>query len=241
MLNWNTVLKYIKGRLALPSTFIEKNDTQIQDWITMTAIPEFSLYFPSNAVTGIKSDVDLYKDPTLQHVYLFYDDEELDILGIKDIYFSQGDLFINGHPFMGPFTLQSMREWALAAFQAGLLQQYSNFNYTWKFMPPNKVRILGGQLGGFGEAVINYEREQPSDLREIPASMKMLFMDLALAHVQIQIGNMRSYYGDGRLTTPFGDLPLNGDVLKSDGETLRDKIIENLSMSSLPPCIIDIG
>lgn len=240
MLNWTTVLKYIKGRLALPSTFIEKTDDQIREWVEITAIPEFSQYFPDVERTGINTESDLYKDPERQHTFLFFDDERLDILGIKECYFSQGDLIIAAHPFMGPFSMSAYKNWALAVFQARSITAVSNFNYTWKFFPPNKLQILSSAGAKPGLVVIEYEREHPKDLRRIPASMKMLFQDLALSHVMIMLGDLRGWYSD-RLTTPFGDIPLNSEALRSDGRELHDKIIEKLEVGSLPPVVIDYG
>ena len=66
-------------------------------------------------------------------------------------------------------------------------------------------------------------------------------MNLCLADIMIQIGTMRSMYGDGRLSTPFGELPINGDNLKSDGKELRRDIIDELKEHTIPPIIIDIG
>jgi len=242
MLNWTTVLKYIRGRLALPSTYIEKTDAQLQEWIEITAIPEFSQYFPDVERTGINTESELYQDPERQHTYLFFDDENLEIIGIKNMFFPQGDAMIEGHPFLGPYSFSAMKDWALDVFKARTLREFSNFNYNWKFISPNKVEILGGTGSqSIGRIVVEYEREHPKDLRKIPIAMKMLFQDLALAHVMIQIGNLRSWYGDDQITTPFGSIPLKGETLKSDGNELRERIVTQLGEASIPPIIIDIG
>jgi len=57
----------------------------------------------------------------------------------------------------------------------------------------------------------------------------------------IWIGGIRTSYGGGRLTTPFGEIPLEGDTLKSEGQELRREVIEKLEENSLPPIVIDVG
>jgi len=243
MLNWSDLFKYIKLSLGLPSGFIEKTDAEIKEWIILTTIPAFSQYFPDTAVAGI--DVNQAKYRTDNHnVYKFFDTEvpELPIFDIRFCHFSQeGDLMM-GHPIEGVWGMGELREWAVYVFTARFTKQFSSFNFTYKFIQPNKVRIDGYEhIGGTGYVAVEYEREQPHDLRKIPNAMKKDFMDLALADLKIQIGTIRTMYGDSAITTPFGDIPLRGDTLKQEGNELRDKIIDKLSDGSAPGIIIDIG
>lgn len=238
MLNWNTVLKYIKGRLALPSTFIEKNDEQIKDWIIMTAIPGFSDYFPDEEYTSVLPTNPNYAVPGKTNVYRFFDEEELDIYSIKECYFSIGDEFITGHPPFGAFNFEGLKCWALSVFKSRFFKPFSDWNRTYHFYEPNQVMVLPD--AGYENFVVHYEREQPHDLRKIPSTMKRIFMELALAEVMIQIGGIRSQYGDGRLTTPFGEIPLNGETLKSEGTELKRETMDKLSEETIPPIIIDI-
>jgi hypothetical protein len=66
-------------------------------------------------------------------------------------------------------------------------------------------------------------------------------MDLALAHVQIKLGSLRSHYGDGRVVSPFGEIPLNGETLKQEGRELRQEVVNRLIEGSIPPVWIDIN
>jgi hypothetical protein len=120
-----------------------------------------------------------------------------------------------------------------------LLKPFSNFDPTYRFITPNQIRILNGNVSGF--IAIEYERQHPEDLRKIPAAYRTTFMNLALADVKIQIGSIRTMYGQGTITTPFGEIPLNGDQIKQEGVDLRREILETLQENTLPPIVIDIS
>lgn len=237
MLNWTQVLNYIKGRMALPSSFIEKTDAQIKDWVIATAIPSFSQYFPDVEYTGVNTTVVANQHPTKKNHYFFYDEQDLDIYGIKQCFFGNQENIITGHPIIGPFGFGDLRSWALDVFKAKTVRTFSMFATTYQFFPPNLIRILPEY---HGSAAIEYEREQPHDLSKIPASMKRLFMDLALAEVMIQIGAIRTMYGDGRVSTPFGDVPLNGEALKNEGTELQARTMDKLVEETLPPVVVDV-
>ncbi len=245
MLNWTKVLRYIKGHIALPSSFIEKNENEIKEWVIDNAIPEFSDYWPDWEHAPIIPTQERYIHPSKRNHFLFFDDEDLPIYGLKNIYFPLDDLAASGHPMIAPYTFEGMTWWSLSLFKSKFMAPYSNWARTFKFIQPNIVRILPGQGGlsssNSGAYVVEYEREQPHDLRKIPSTIETQFKDLALAHVQIWIGNISTLYVDGRITTPFCEIPLHGESLKSEGKELRDRTVETLAENSLPPIIIDIG
>ncbi|MCK5018210.1 MAG: hypothetical protein KAS32_14230 [Candidatus Peribacteraceae bacterium] len=236
MLNWNTVLTYVKGRLALPSSFIEKTDTELKEWIKITTIPEFSLYYPDvETVSVLPTNPDTVV-PGSSNKYYFYDEEDLDIIGIKQCYFSLSNDIVSGHPIFGAMSFEGMKNWSLEVFKSKFFMPFSNWHKTYKFIGPNIIHVLpDAQNENF---VVEYEREQPHDLRKIPASLKRHFMDLALADVMIQLGSIRTGYQG--MTTPFGDLPIRGDELKTEGQDLRREIIDQIREDTFPPMIIEI-
>jgi len=71
MLNWNTVLKYIKNRLSLPSSFIELNDDQIRDCIITKTIPEFSQYYPDQEYTTVLVNNQNYRHNFVKIGFIF--------------------------------------------------------------------------------------------------------------------------------------------------------------------------
>ena len=144
-----------------------------------------------------------------------------------------------GHPVMEPMSFESMKGWSLEVFKSRFFFPYSMYNYTFTFIHPNIVEITNQYKPS--SFVVEYERMQPPDLRKIPDSMQKIFMDLALSDIMIWIGGIRMMYGDGRLTTPFGEIPLNGSDLQSKGEDLHDKIMERLIENTHPPIVIQLG
>jgi hypothetical protein len=238
MINFNQVLQYIKGRLALPSTFIEKTDTEMTDWIINVTLPDFSNYYPDIEWTSVLIDNVNYAVPGKTYHYRFFDEEDLPIYDIRQCYFSLSNDYITGWPALPALSFEGMKWWALDVFKSKMFKPFSQWNKTYRFIPQNIVRVLPDVTENF---VVEYEREQPHDLRKVPAAMKRMFMDLCLADIMVWIGGIRTHYGGGRLTTPFGEIPLEGDTLKSEGQELRRELIEKMIDDTIPPVIIDIG
>lgn len=240
MLNWNKVMTYIKHNLSLPSTFIEHADKDMQDYVKNFTIPDFSNYYPDIHRTGISCGADKHRVANFPETrYYFFDDENLSIYGIKECYFPAESLLIGGHPLMGPMSLEGAKGWSLAVLQSRFTHAFSDFNYAYKYIPPNIVEITN-QIKP-RELAVEYMREQPHDLRKVPPAMERFFLDLCLADVQIWIGNLRSHYGDGRISLPFGpELNLNGDRLKEEGRTLRENTIQRITELYIPPLIIAV-
>ena len=238
MLNWNTVLTYIHNKLSLPSSFIELNDEKIKNCIIDKVIPEFSKYFPDEEYAVVIVNNPNYRHEIRQNWYYFFDEEDLDIYGIKECYFNLEGQSASGHPMYEPMNFASLPWWSLEVFKSKFFLPFSRFAYTYKFQQPNMIQVLPQILNNF---VVFYEREQPHDLRRIPNALKSEFMDLALAEIKVIIGSIRSMYGQGQISTPFGEINLNGDMLKQEGDDLKREILEKLEEHSLPPVVIDIG
>lgn len=236
MLNWNTVLDYVKGNLSLPSTFIEMTDDQIIDWSKKFALVEFSQTHPDTNIVSIIVDNSNYIHPSIRGQYFIPDEENLPIIGIKECLF-KNNFVLEGHPIMPAFSFEQLKYFGIASLKSRMLHPYSMFDRHYKFVTPNIVNVdwSGGTAEDF---LVEYERVQPEDLRNIPTAMNMIFMDLCLAHVMIKIGNMRSAYTD--INTPHGQIPLNADLFRTRGEELRKEVVEKLIEDSMPPITIEI-
>ena len=239
MLSWTEVITYLKNNLGLPSGFIEDTDSEMEAYCKAIALKEFSRYYPDSERVGVVAESTTYQHPTFTNRYYIFDPENLDIISIKQCYFSGGSDFVDGHPAFGAFSFESMQNWSLEVFKSRFFMPFSNYKKTYKFYPPNMVEVLPNSTNE--NFVCEYERMHPEDLRRIPASMYMDFMDLCLGHYFIKVGNMRSHFGDGRLSTPFGEIPINGSELLTRGQEIRREVVERLSSTSLPSVVIDIG
>lgn len=239
MLNWNRLLSYVKGRLGLPSGFIEKTDDELKNWIILTTIPTFSQYYPDDEYVPVIQGNPIYKTDPRRSVYTFHDEEDLDVIGIKEVYFDIGNPILTGHPVLGTFSFSGFPWWSLAVFKSNLFAGSSQWNYSYKYIPPNFVQIFPEDCNS--NFVVCYEREHPHDLRKIPSAMNSMFMDLAYADCAIMIGEIRSHYGDGTLNTPFGEIPLMGSQLKQEGQDMKQQLIDKFTDDTIPPIIIERG
>jgi hypothetical protein len=238
MLNWNQVLMYVKGRLSLPSGYLEKTDQEIKDWILLKTIPEFSNWYPDTEFTAvIPTNRNYISSNNRAGNFLFFDSENIPILGIRECYFPATDAFTTGHPIIGPVDIASLQNWALQVFSSKLVAPFSEFSYSYTFRQPNIVCVLPAEhiTENF---VIEYERQQPPDLSKIPVALTSQFLDLCFADIAIWIGGLRSMYTN--TSTPFGEIPLRGEELLQRGEDMRRELIDKWTDDTVPPLIIDI-
>ena len=237
MLSWNNVLRFVRNRMMLPTSFIEKNDQELKEYLIENTLSEFSNYFPDWNRVGIICNNANYKHPTKKHQWLIIDEDGLDIFGIRECYFPFDNQVFAGHPIMPAFSFEGIKNWSLEVFKSRYFAPFSMFSYTYKFIPPNIVEI-NNEIPP-NNFVVEYERMQPNDLSKIPLSMQQKFKEFCLADIMLWIGGIRSMYGDDRLQTPFGEIPLSGDTLISKGEDLKQRILDELKEDSRPPIIID--
>jgi len=241
MLNQSRVLTYIKDNLGHPFQFIEFSDQEIMEYVTTYTLREFSYYIPDVNTCGFNPNLPANKVPTKGNEYYLTDDQNLEILNVKEIFFPIGNSILHGHPPLGPLSLGEMANWALNVEVAGWIKQFSSFDHTYEFKAPNIVRISPRPTETMLWLAIEYERMHPPDFSKIPNDLQMIFCELALADIMIRVGRLRSKYAQSEgIKTPFGDIPLQAGILE-EGQTKKDKIIDKLEAKSLPNVIIDIG
>jgi len=238
MLNPNRVLTYIKENLAFPFQMIELTDENILSYINNYSKKTFSQYFPSVVTIGYEIWNPLNKVPGKANEFYLNDELGLEVYTIKNLYFSQTNLLVHGHPPLGPLSLGELGNWALSVEVAGWVKQFSNWDYTFEFRPPNTFRISPVPTSE-DHIAIEYEREHDNTYATIPNELQMYFLDLCLADTMIRIGRLRKKYADG-LKTPFGDIPLSSEIL-DEGKELRRETIEKLTNGSLPNIVVDFG
>ena len=236
MLNWNKVLRYCRGRTALPSSFIEKTDEEIQEWLTLTSLADFSQYYPDWERTGFNISDSSHAHATNSNWFHFFDAEDLEIFGIRECFFPMGGMLAAGHPHMSPMSFGGGPGFALEVFKSRTFAPLSMWSYTYKFVNPNIVELPN--YNQTDSVVVEYERRQPDDLRKIPAAMERIFMELCCSDFMIWIGGMRTMYQG--VNTPFGEVNINGEQLESKGQDLKREVMEKLIEDSKPPVIIDV-
>ncbi len=239
MLNHARVLGYIKDHLAFPNTHLELDDDEIIKRFVTYSLREFSEYIPHvNKLPLCLTNCD-YKVPNIQNEFYLKDPDNVEILNVIEVYFDGSDDLLMGAPIFGPMSHFEIRDWALATEMAGQLKMFSSWDKTFEFRSPNILRISPVPTTGNGYCVVEYERMQPQDLSGIPNEHQIIFCKLALADIMIQIGRVRKKYG-GNIRTPFGEIPLDSDILE-EGKELKDKVIEKMERLYTPNIVVDFG
>ncbi len=237
MLNDYKVLRYVKDNIGFPFHKIELEDDDILNYIKEYTLPEFSHYFPEKR----KMNINLNTNPKVQYTqneYYLQEVDGLEILNVKDVIFSAGNLMYNGHPPMGVFSFSELKEWALNVEVSTMIKQFSSFDYTWEFKHPNILRI-SPVVTSEAYALVEYEREQSKDFRNIPHDIQLYFLKLALADTMIRIGRIRKRY-EGNMRTPFGEIPISAEIF-DEGKEMKREVLDKLETMMIPNIIVDFG
>lgn len=237
MLNWSFVLNRIKDELSLPNQPLEKTDDEIIDYLKRNALKKFEKYFPDKNIITLNAYDENVQVLNKQSTFYLYDPDDREILNVVQMDTNMGDLMVLGHNVWGAWSFDQVPEVALSNMKARNAKQFSMFNYTTEFLPPNMIRILPKFTGSCS---IEYERSHDPELSTIEPSLQDYFVDLCLAMVEMWIGKIRQKYSS--YNTPFGEIQVNGDVIYNDGKDLFDKTIEKLESGSIGMNIrMDVG
>jgi len=238
MLNSTKVLKYIKSEIGFPWQFVELTDEEILEHITEYTMATFAHYFPDDNTIGLNVQTASNKVPNKANEYYISDPEGREILSVSHVYYSAGNLYLFGHPPLGPMSMGELSQWAFDVEMAGWVKSFSSFNYTHVFKHPNILSIRPTPTTEQWIA-IEYERAHASDFSTIPNDLQMYFLDLCLADIMMKIGRIRKKYGDN-LQTPFGTIPLSSEIF-DEGKEKRAEVIEKLIAGSLTNVVVSFG
>lgn len=240
MLNQNRVLNYIKDNLAFPFMHLEWDDDKIIEYFTTNSLREFSYYLPEVKRMGLNTLLEQNQVPGRSNEFYLFEPQGLEILNIVDLYFDVGDAILLGHPPIGVVSHGELKDWALAVETSMTAKLFSNYDHTFEFIHPNKVRISPLPVNT-QYVTVEYERIQNSDLSGIPNEFQLLFQEFALADVMIALGRIRKRYGGGNLRTPFGEIPLESDIYEEGKEKKRELIDKFESKHMIMNTRIDFG
>jgi len=240
MLNQQLVLEYIKDNLAFPFMHLELTDEKIIEYFSTHTIKTFGYWVPQVWKIPLNTNLTSNKVPGIGNEFYIGDPQGLEILNVVDFYTSKGELYLLGHPPLGPMSHGEIKEWALQVEMAMQTKMFSSFDYTCEFKHPNIIRISPLPSSNLGVITVEYERQQPPDLSGIPNDVQYIFKELALADIMIVIGRIRKRYGGGTLRTPFGEIPLESEIF-DEGKEKKREILENLERLWIPNVRVDFG
>lgn len=236
MLTWSHIIARIHEELSLPFQMIEKSDMQIIDYLKRNALKKFEMYFPQKWRISVNCSDPAIKVPGRYSEFYLIDPDDREIKNVTAFIPNLGGDLMTGHPIVGPWSFEQLENWSLAVFKSRNLKVFSNFNYTTEFIPPNQFRI-SPKYDAVG--VVEYERSHDPELSTINPELNDVFIDLCQSMLFMMIGRLRKKFSN--TTTPFGEIPLNGEDLFNEGKEIYDRTIELMKAGSVPNVIVDIG
>jgi len=236
MLSWSFIVERIREELSLPFQMLEKSNEQIIDYLKRNALRKFTFYFPQKWRLTLDCSDPAFNVPGRFSEFYLIDPDDREIKTVVAVYPTIAPYLFNNHPFMGPWSTGEVEEWHLRVYNSNLLSPFSNFKYIHEFIPPNMIRITPKFTG---KATIEYERSHDSELSSINPELEDSFVDLCIAMFFMMIGRLRQKYGTNQ--SPFGEIPLNGDLIYNDGKELFDKTIDKFDRMTVPNVIFDAG
>jgi len=238
MLTQQKVLDFIKDGLGFPFMHLEWKDDKIIEYVTEHTLNEFSHYQPDTNRMNLNVLLAANMVPGRSNEWYLNEPNGREILNVIDIYFTEGNAILMGHPPMGVVSHGELREWALAVTTSMTAKMFSNYDYTFEFMHPNIVRISPLPVNETS-VTVEYERIHATDFGTIPNEFQFLFKQFAMADIMIAIGRIRKRYG-GNMRTPFGEIPLEAEIL-DEGKELKREIKEKLDNTLITNVTIDHG
>lgn len=235
MLTDSIVLDFIKGELGYPFTEIELADNDI-----LHRTKEFTLkrYF-SPFVPVYKMKLINTSDPATcvgRNKYIILDQDNAGILSVFDVV-TENEVVMSLN-ILGSQGLEysDLPNW-YAAYQARATSFLTtNWYQIFEFEHPNYISVRPANTVP-SKILVCYEAQHVR-FETVPAYREAEFLDLAISHIKMNIGVIRSKYA--QVETQFGSINLNWETIKSDGKELWDATMERLK--KIPPRIVlDIG
>ena len=223
MKSWDDVLRYIKSQFT--NQEIEISDAEILEYLINNTLPEFSVYVPRFYRTTI--NVDNCVD---EHHGIFEipipEDEKFEIIDIYDWYplFGSG-ANAYGDIYPGNFISAVIGTWFYDASNPSP-PLYPIFDKNTKNRVIFNTRL--SELYKYLPATLVLKVTHTSP-QTIPTEIYYrFFKPFCYADILILLGNIRSKFQ--QLSTPVGQIVVNSEQLKSEGQQLKREIIQSLKM-----------
>jgi len=226
--NWDNLLDYIKLNLGTSVNNIEFTDQEIIDIITNHVLPVFSRY-----------------DPYIRYYMMF---EHFNVISRSPLLVYQ----IKNFPYKilrvnrlirKPTVLDMTQYYNLQQTSGDLtdmLIAQNSFSMskdfiskdTWVFRAPDKIHFVRGSnnYGSVLDFIVELEcvHKDPST---VTPDLYQYLEELALAHVFIYIGRIRSKFQT--FNTPQSQVDVNAQEILQEGLQLKEKVLQELD--DLPP------
>lgn len=232
MISADLVLDYVKMNLGVPLVTMEITDEDLISYYEKHVLPEFSKYVPDRTGYAVIDPKDSNVTTQWPNRFKILDAYGRDVISILNVIQGMSVLYAHGMPYSSGFTqLGEVPEYGLEYVAGMTAYQFSAHHVTWQYHHPNIVEIFPSEAADDG-FTIRYERSQ--EFASIPVEWDYEIKELCLGHTELLLAARRDKYTN--LSTPFGDINLNADNLRSAGQQRRQEILTRLDKQ--PPNVI---
>lgn len=236
--NWNNLLRYVKRKVGSPLNFFELTDEDIYDIVIEDVLPVLSQYVgrptwfkigPQHIKPGTPEGDSHYSSER----YIIPVPKEIAIVEVVEVYWNQFGM-AGGHELgmaQGYITMLDPRDTVMANTFVDMVKSF-DIAPTFRFIPPKEILF---DISLQGKTIIIECKAEHSNLTSLPSDIYFEFLrPLTYAEVLESIVGMRKKYKS--IATPFGQIELNWEELKSDADQIKSSIQEKLD--SLPPEVL---
>ena len=235
MQNWNSLIKYIKLKLGVPTNLIEFTDADIKEYLEENVVPHMSNYVGKQCWILIKQEniITDSNDPEYDSLlsglkYRIPVPQNVEIIDVYTLYLGRTD--ITGGILSQGYILLDPRD-AVMANSYSSMQESMRIAIDYEFIRPD-ILILPKELH---EDIIIECRAVHQDLHSIPADFYHdIFKKKCLGEIMSLCAAQRSKYDN--LSTQFGPLPINWDRLEAKAEQILQEVDSQLD--AMPPEIL---
>lgn len=237
--NWNNLLRYIKRKVGSPLNFLELSDEDIYDIVVEDVLPALSQYVgkpvwfflgPQHLKPGTPSAIDCYTSER----YIIPTPKDMAIVEVVEIYWNQYGMLGSDHGLgmaQGYISMLDPRDTVMANTFMDMVKSLDVVP-TFRFIPPKEI-LFDTSLNG--KNVLIECKAEHSDLSTIPSDFYFEILK-PKAHCEVleALIGMRKKFKT--IATPFGQIELNWEDLRSEADTIKSAIQEKLD--SMPPEIL---
>lgn len=237
--NWNNLLRYVKRKVGSPLNFLELSDEDIYDIVIEDVLPSLSQYIgkPVWFKLGsqhIKPGTNTSENYYTSERYIIPLPKEMAIVEVIEVYWNQYGQAGSNHELgmaQGYISMLDPRDTVMANTFIDMVKSF-DIVPTFRFIPPREI-LFDTSLKG-KDIIIECKAEH-SDLSTMPSDIYFeILRPMVHSEVLDAIVAMRKKYKS--IATPFGQIELNWEELKSESDQIRSTIQEKLD--SLPPEIL---
>ena len=236
MLTWNVILTRIRDELCLPNHLLEKTNEEIVAYLKESALRRICDFVPDvNTISMDTTDTNVWV-PNKANEFYVVDPDDREIFGILEMYTDYSTDILFGKRFIASWTFEEVPGFELSNMRSAGTKMFSDFYYMFEFKHPNIICIRPKYSGS---CTVEYERTHDPELSTIQKLYESMFIDLCLGMFMKNIGRLRTRYSN--IQTAFGEIQLNGEDIKNEGNEIYQAAIEALNRTVLTNVVMDRG